>query len=401
MKKLSQKILESRKNPLEIQDDTLNYVSAEELKKYLEIADKFICDESRELIQYLIVNNKNYINDLAPDGEENALAYFYNNGPYEESHLMELYSLIGKINKQHKLLEIPVFQTREQLVGIINKEFSLDEVIIDLDSPQGRNAVAKKYENLCYKIALSFNGKSNLQFDDLLAAAHEGLVWAMNEYCKKSKKAIRREERTGEKIDEKQFRNTTFLTFASYMIRFAIFEAIKNESHLVHIPVNKQAEERKEKGYNSKNNEISGDRKIGDDENSKSLFDFISDTENAGKDVDDQDIKMVWDMLMRRLKSTGNFSEKMINAWINFNQLNGNEKRKNKDIAEELGISPSNVTYYCYCINNFIKTDPEMRKIAKELISLFNESLQRYYEENDKEEPKYIKLNETDNNICE
>lgn len=399
MKKLSQKILESRKTPLEIQDDTLNYVSVEELKKYLEIADKFICDESRELIQYLIVNNKNYIDDLAPAGEENALAYFYNNGPYKESHLMELYSLIGKINKQHKLLEIPVFQTKEQFVGIINKEFSLDEVIIDLDSNAGRNAVAKKYENLCYKIALSFNGKSNLEFDDLLAAAHEGLVWAMNGYCKKSKKATRKEEITGEEIDEKQYRNTTFLTFASYMIRFAIFEAIKNESHLVHVPVNKQAEERQEKGYNAKNNSISGDRHIGDDENSKSLFDFIGDTENAGKSVDDQDIKMVWDMLMKRLRESGNFSEKMINAWIQFNQLNDTEKRKNKDIAAELGISPSNVTYYCYCINNFIKTDPEMKKIAKELISLFNESLQRYYEENDKEEPKYIKLNEGDNNI--
>jgi DNA-directed RNA polymerase specialized sigma subunit len=295
----------------------------------------------------------------------------------------------------NRLLEIPVFQTSEQFNGIISKTISPDEVIIDLYSEKGRNMVAKKYEKLCYKIALSFNGKSNIQFEDLLAIAYEGLTWAMNSYGKKSKKAMKREEMTGEELDIQKYKTTTFLTFASYYIRFAILEAIKNEAHLVRIPVNKQAEERKEKGYNTKTTEISGDKSIGNgDKGEKSLFDFIGGMENAGKSVDDEDISMVWKILMKKIKSSGKFSEKMINAWIQFNQLDGTEKKKNKDIAEELGISPANVTYYCYCINSFIKNDKEASTAAKELISLYNESLQRYYEENDKDEPVYVQLNE-------
>ena len=94
MKKLSQ-INSTPKEKLDIMEDTINYIPANDLKKYLEIADKFISDETKELVQYLIVNNANYVNDLAPKGAENALAYFYDNGPYKETHLAELYKLIG------------------------------------------------------------------------------------------------------------------------------------------------------------------------------------------------------------------------------------------------------------------------------------------------------------------
>jgi predicted transcriptional regulator len=96
---------------------------------------------------------------------------------------------------------------------------------------------------------------------------------------------------------------------------------------------------------------------------------------------------MVWKMLMQKLKSSNKISDKMIDAWVQFNQLNGAKKKKNKDIAAELGISQSNVTYYCSCINNYIKKNPELSKIARHLIMLYNESLQRYYREEDNDEP--------------
>lgn len=389
MKKLSQ-INSTPKEKLDIMEDTINYIPANDLKKYLEVADKFISDETKELVQYLIVNNANYVKDLAPEGAENALAYFYDNGPYKETHLAELYKLIGILNKQNRLLEIPVFQTKEQFYKIINKEISPDEVIIDLESEESRNKIAKKYKKLCYKIALSFVGKTNIEMDDLMQAAYMGLTWAMNGYGKKSNKLKEKDIMNGEETDIQHYKNTTFLTFASYYIRFAILETIKSEAHLVRIPVNKQAEERKEKGYNTKNTEISGDKKLGDSENSKSLFDFIGGIEDAGKSLDNEDITMAWNILMKKLRSCGKFSDKMINAWIAFNQLNNTEKRKNKEIADELGISPSNVTYYCNCINNYIKTDPEIKKIAKHLIMLYNENLQRKYNEEPIDEPVYI-----------
>lgn len=395
MKKFSQ-IIKEAKTKLEIQDDTINYISSAELKKYKEIADRFISDETKEIIQYLIVNNANYVADFGKDSE-NALANFYNNGPYKEEHKKELYALIGKVVKSGRLLEIPVFQTQDQFKAIISNEISPDEVIIDLTSEKGRAMVAKKYEKLCYKIALSFKNQTTIPFEDLLSQAYVGLTYAMNGYGKKSDKAKQKEIQDEEELDTSTYKRTTFLTYASYLIRYCILDSIKTDAHLVRIPSNKQAEERAEKGYNTKNHTVSGDKPVGGEEKGKSLFDYVGGMENAGKSVDDEDIDRTWAVLLRIVKNSGKFSDKMIQSWIQFNQLNGNEKRKNKDIAAELGITPSNVTYYCYCINSFIKKDPKASKAAKELIVLYNESRQRYYEEDDRTEIHSIKIVEKNN----
>lgn len=397
MKKFSTFIAEAKKSLLEIQDDTIDYISAEQLKKYLQVADKFLSDETKELVQYLITNNSSYIKELGGKGSsENALADFYNNGPYKEPQKKELYALIGKINKSGRLLEIPVFQTKDQFEGIINGKIAADEVIIDLTSEAGRQRVAQKYQGLCHKMAKAFKGKSNISYEDLLSSAYEGLTHAMNSYGKKSVKAIKKEKSTGEELDITAYTTTTFLSFAAHIIRFVILEAIKNESHLVRIPTSQQAEERKEKGHNTKNRSISGDKSVSGEEGGKSLFDFVGGTENAGRSLDDEDISRTWEILLKELKKNAKITDVMLKCWMEFNQIGGTEKKKNKEIAAELGIVPSNVTYYCYVINNQIAKDPKLSKIARELITLYNESLQRSYED-DRDEPAHVKINENTN----
>lgn len=397
MKKFSTFIAEAKKSLLEIQDDTIDYISAEQLKKYLQVADKFLSDETKELVQYLITNNSSYIKELGGKGSsENALADFYNNGPYKEPQKKELYALIGKIHKSGRLLEIPVFQTKDQFEGIINGKIAADEVIIDLTSEAGRQRVAQKYQGLCHKMAKAFKGKSNISYEDLLSSAYEGLTHAMNSYGKKSVKAIKKEKSTGEELDITAYKTTTFLSFAAHIIRFVILEAIKNESHLVRIPTSQQAEERKEKGHNTKNRSISGDKSVSGEEGGKSLFDFVGGTENAGRSLDDEDISRTWEILLKELKKNAKITDVMLKCWMEFNQIGGTEKKKNKEIAAELGIVPSNVTYYCYVINNQIAKDPKLSKIARELITLYNESLQRSYED-DRDEPAHVKINENTN----
>lgn len=397
MKKFSTFIAEAKKSLLEIQDDTIDYISAEQLKKYLQVADKFLSDETKELIQYLITNNSSYIKELGGKGSsENALADFYNNGPYKEPQKKELYALIGKINKSGRLLEIPVFQTKDQFEGIINGKIAADEVIIDLTSEAGRQRVAQKYQGLCHKMAKAFKGKSNISYEDLLSSAYEGLTHAMNSYGKKSVKAIKKEKSTGEELDITAYKTTTFLSFAAHIIRFVILEAIKNESHLVRIPTSQQAEERKEKGHNTKNRSISGDKSVSGEEGGKSLFDFVGGTENAGRSLDDEDIARTWEILLKELKKNAKITDVMLKCWMEFNQIGGTEKKKNKEIAAEIGIVPSNVTYYCYVINNQIAKDPKLSKIARELITLYNESLQRSYED-DRDDPAHVKINENTN----
>lgn len=401
MKKFSQLITEAKAPKIEIQDDSINYISVADLKKYLEVAKKFISPETVEVVNWLIVNNSSYIKDLGVKGtSENALADFYSNGPYKEPDKKELYILISKINKSGRILEIPVFQTKEQFEGIINKQIAPDEVIIDLYSEKGRNFVANQYTPLCHKMARSFKGKSNIEYEDLLAFAFEGLTYAMNSYGKKSVKAIKREKSTGEELDISNYKTTTFLSYAAYIINFCILDAIKSYAHLVRIPASQQSAERKEKGYNTKNRSVSGDKPVGGEEKGKSMFELIGGTEDAGRSLDDEDIDKTWEILLKELKKNPKITDVMLKCWMAFNQIGGTEKKKNKDIAAELGIVPSNVTYYCYVINQQIAKDPKLSKIAKELILLYNESRQRSYED-DRDEPAHVTINEKENDINE
>ena len=119
------------KADLNIQPNTINYINADDLKTYLSIAGKFISDDAKEVINWLIVNNETYLHDLDPNmNSDNALAAFYSKGVPNKEDLKELYKAVGKVSKADRLLEIPVFQTREQFNNIISKKISPDEILL-------------------------------------------------------------------------------------------------------------------------------------------------------------------------------------------------------------------------------------------------------------------------------
>ena len=233
-------LVKEAKQPLDIQDNTINYVSTADLQQYMEIAKKFLSDDAKTVINWLI-EHPNYVDEIAGPNADNALATFYDNGVPSTPVMKELYRALGKVVKANRLLEIPVFQTKEQFEGILDKKISPDEIILDLTSDEGRNNVAKKYDSLVWKVARSFVGKSNFTLEELYTIGQEGLVWAMNSYGKKSQKA---------KADDEQIKAYTFLSWAAYLIRVAILEAIKDESHLVRVPRSQQNRERDEKEMN-------------------------------------------------------------------------------------------------------------------------------------------------------
>lgn len=364
MKKFS--ILEGAKK-LEIQGNSINYISSANLKKYLEIADKFISPATKSIVNYLIVHNNDYINTLGSDLDDNALVAFYNGPVPKDPELKELYQNIGKVVKSGRILEIPVFQTPEQFTAIITKEESPDAIIMDLESESGRAMVAKKYEPMVHKICRQWLGKSNLDYDSLLSAAYTGLTYAMNNYGKKTNHT---------KVDDDKIVQYSFTQYAAYMIRAMILDDIKNLSHTVRIPISQQSKEKKETGRNTKNNSISGDKTIGsgEDGNSKTLFDTISGYEDGGKYTDEKDIDRLWKTIYNHLESK--FDKKMMDVWYSTNGLNGYEKIKAKDIAKKYGIVPSNVNYYNYKINTYIQKNPKIMDLLKQLHELTQESLE-------------------------
>lgn len=391
MRKFSQ-IITEEKRTISIQDNSVNYLSKGEIEKYLEIADKFISTEAKNVCNWLIKNNDTYIKDLSSGKDsENALVDFFNNGFPTEDEKKSLYRNILAIVKSNRILEIPVFMTRSQFDSIIDKKSSPDEVIIDLDSEKGRNAIAIKYTPLVHKIANSWVGKTSFEYDDLISYGLQGLTYAMNTYGKKSKKQQKKEEETGEEIDISKYKEYTFLQYAAQMIRVFILEATKNDSHLVRIPISKQKKIKDEQGYIAKSNSVSGDKKLGgkDGEEGKSLFDLVGGVENPGKDIDRKEIDDLWKEITDKLEEK--FGEKTMDIFYNHFGWGGRQKLSGKEMAKKYGFkSPSSITAEIMKVINFIKKDKKMYAKFVDIFELMKEAKHDEDEYDNDNEPIYV-----------
>lgn len=394
MRKFSQ-INEARKSEgLNIQHDTINYINVDDLKTYLSIAGKFISDEAKKIVDWLIVNNKTYLHDLDPDmNAENALAAFYDRGIPKEEDLQELYKCIGILSKKERLLEIPVFLTKEQFEDIINKKISPDEILLDLTTEKGRAKVAKQYEALVHKIINQWIGKSNLGVDDLLSVCYEGLTYAMNTFGKRKVRDANGKWVEAEK-DEKVVKYS-FKQYAAYCMDNGIREEIKHASHIVRVPASQQTKERKEKGFNTKTYAVSGDKKIGHDSdgNGKTLFDYVDTGENGYKGVDSEDLEKLWKYVYTKLDE--NFKKRDLEIFYSLFGLNGYKKIKGKELAKKYDIVPSAITPIKGKIINFIRTDKKLFDAFNEILSIVGEAKQDKYNEEDQylEEHSVSKLN--------
>lgn len=374
---------ENNKTKLDIQPNTINYISVEDLKTYLQIANKYLSEETKEIINWLIVNNKTYLHDLDPSMEaENALAAFYNRGLPKEEHLRELYKCIGKVKIADRILEIPVFQTKQQFEDIISKKISPDEVLLDLKTEAGRNKIVKQYTPLIHKIVRQWIGKSNLSVDELFSIGLLGITYAMNSFGKrKTRDAHGKWVEIGD--EDSRSAQYSFTQYAAYLINNCILEEIKTNSHLVRIPQSRQSAERKEKGYNTKSYSVSGDKKVGSDSDShsKTLFDYVDNGENGYKDINSEDLEKLWGYVYGKLEAE--FSERDLDVFYSIFGLKDHKKIKSKDIAKKYNIAPSMVTSLKTKIIRFIKNDSKLWMVFREILDIVGEARQDKYNEED------------------
>ena len=365
MKKLSQ-LFEAK---IEIQDGTINFIDKADLKKYLEIADRFISDDAKTVIKYFIEHN-DYVEKFGNGEYKNAIVNFYNAPVPTDKELKEVYKCIGKLNRANRLLEVPMFQTDEQFEGIINKKVSPDEILLDLNSEKGRNEVVKKYDKLCWKIAREYLGKSTFTLDDLYAYALEGLTNAMNWYGKKTEK---------NNADEEKIKAFTFYSYASRIIRFTIIGAIREESHAVRIPVSQQNKEREKSGANTVSNMVSGDKGIGSDSdgNEKSMFDKLSasmDLQDGDEQINKEYFLKTWKEIFDILKKK--FSERDLNIFCDVWGIYGHKELKGREIADKYGLkSKSSATYISSKVFNEIQKDKKLKELFIDAYELMHESL--------------------------
>ena len=387
MKKFTEN--KTTKPVLDIQPNSINYISADELEEYSKIASKFIMPETKEIINWLIVNNETYLYDLDPKmSAENALAAFYNAGIPKDEKYKELYKLVGKVVRAERLLEIPVFQTSEQFKAIVNKKVSPDEILLDLKTEKGRTAVFKKYEPLIWKIVNQHMERSTLPKEELYAVACLGFVNAMNSFGHSKK---RDENGKWVEVDkEEQHTNYTFGQYVANQMRNQILGAME-DSHLVRIPKSQQKKERDEKGYNTRNTSVSGDQTVGHDNegNGKTLFDYIDNAEAGGKNLDAEDLQKLWQNAYAKLEEK--FGKEDMEIFYRCFRLNGyeNEKKKQKDIALEYGLKPTTLNVRIHKVIEFIKKDKILLDMFTNILELMHECKQEQYREEDQFEESH------------
>ena len=357
---------------LDVQEDTINSIKSEDIQKYLEISRKFLSEEGLYVCGWLI-SHENYEEELnCPEGK-NALEYFFSQGHPNEKNLQKLYKSLEKLNKERRLLEVPLFQTKQQFDDIMSKKISPDEVLLDLVSERGRNEVAKKYTPLVKKIAASWIGVTAFDYDQLISYAYEGLIYAMDSYGKKSNKQKKREELGAEEIDMDKYKSYTFLSYAAQMMRSRILDAIKNDSRIVRIPISQQNKEKEEQGFIAKSNTVSGDQPIKNgDEEGQTLFNFVGGIDNPGIKIDKEEIDKLWDDICKALEEK--FGEKTMDIFYNYFGWGGRKKISGKDMAAKYHYkSAASITAEVVKVLNFIKKDKNMFARFTDIYELMRE----------------------------
>ncbi len=376
--------VESINQELKVQPNALNYISKENLKKYLEITDKFLSDDSKDIINYLIVNNDTYISELSNDSDENALAGFYNTGNADTNNLKELKKALSNLIKDDKILEVPVFQTKKQFDMIMHEEVSPDYIFLNLESEKAQNELTKKYQPLLHKICRQYFGKSNFTYDELMSSAYEGFLYAMRSFGKKKNDDV---------VLDGNIVKYTFLQYAAQMVRFAILDAINHESRVVRIPKSEINKVRKNNGQIAKTNSISGDKQVGinnSDDGNKTVFDFIDSQESSESSLNKNDLKILWEEIYKEIKKE--FGEKIFNIWCSFYGINDSEKLKNKELAKKYNISNSSITYYCSKVNTFLQQNKKVFKMLQDVYELMKECLNEEDHYTNNNEPYHINL---------
>lgn len=360
MKNFTQ-ILTEAKEKLEIQDETINKISPSYLNKYLEVASPFLSKESKDIINWLI-DNPDYAEKLARKDADNALASFYDAGVPKDASLKDLYKNVGKVIKNNRMLEIPVFQTKEQFEGILKKTVAPDEIILDMSSEKGRNEIAKKYDPLVWKVARKYNGVSELSLEDLHSAGLAGLVYAMNTYGKKSDKSA---------SDDENVKSFTFLGWAKFCIMNTIRDEIKHKGHHIRIPDNQQ-----KKGQNIKTNAVSMETPMGKhkDGSTKTLGDKIDNGEyvRAGKNLDQQDIDNSWKDIRKALEEK--FDEDTLGIFYSHFGLFGHKKLKGKQIMDKYGLkNQSNINATVTKVFTYIRKNKNLFDMFNDIYELMEE----------------------------
>lgn len=262
-----------------------------------------------------------------------------------EDKIEDLWKVLKELKSNIRLL--PQYQSKQEREMIEMGKLSKDDLTIDLESQKGRNAAAKIYMPLVYKIVTQYIGKSSLSKQELISSGLQGLTQAMNDWNKN--------------IEDKK---VSFKTYAGYRVQQQILNDINSLSHTLS-GFNDYA---MKQGWSA--DAVSLDNLLsGDDEYNQDHLAALGTTTDKPTDKE-----ALWEPIYKLLEK--NFKERDINIFYRVFGLNGYKKEKSKDIAKEMGWSEGNIrNSVINKILNFLRKDKKAIEILQSIQDVYNESL--------------------------
>lgn len=320
-------------------------LSIDEFENYLEVlGSKMKLSKSfNDIVTYC----KQY-NDLLDQGTFKCAIEGKNASKTVPSEVInDISKLYKKIGDEKGVL--PQLLSERQRQFVIDNRIDPNDLKLDLETPQGRNAVAKKYMRLIEKLVSQYNGKCALSKEELRSAGMIGLTNAMNEY--KNPEELEKLGKEG---------NMSFTKYAAYRIKQQILSDITNYSRNVKIS-NYYQDQLKSAGEDT-SREFSLDNLFGNSEDGEPMdIDRFLGIGEEDDYISQKEKERAFNMLYNRIESK--FSQRDCIVFYKVWGINGYKQERAKELSKELGITPAGVSKLCTRILKFISSDPQCQKL--------------------------------------
>lgn len=338
-----------------IKENRKNYTSdallASEISTYLNKVNKILPQNVKDVIyltsKYNLVDKQDieYIKNSSKN-DINNLSIKYNMPISEIDHLR---NLLKDIKNQLRLL--PQYQSPTEREAIKLGKLSMDDLTIDLKTPQGRNAATKIYMPLIYKIVNQYVGKSSLSRQELISAGLVGFTSAMNEW-------------NNDRGDKK---STPFKTYAGFRVKQQILNDINELSYNLSGTNYYNVEKYGATLLNAVSYDAMDNGEFDIDKFSPlgTIDDNLEPKKNEEKN---------WQELYNIINNE--FKQRDVDIFYRYFGLNGYKREKSKDIAKSMNMSEGNIKNSI--INKmilFLKRNKKASDILSDIRDAYNESL--------------------------
>lgn len=354
--------------------DSVSLISSE-IAQYKKKMSKEMSEDAKKAL--LLMEKYNILNKVdaeairtATKSKFKSLAKQFNCQPTDIEDLNKILKNLGK-----DIRMLPMYQTELERKELEAGKLAMNDVTMDLETEQGKAAVAKQYGPLVMKIVNQFVGKSSMSKDELISAGMYGLAYAINTFQKPTEKLENTFKNTDSKELEvgKETKTQTFKSWASWCIRNKILDDINNLSRTVKVDAYHQNLLKKAGEDIPTSHSIDALGGNSDDGEEGGMIDRILQLSNSDERAGEGSESQQWDIVFKAIEKK--LPKRDVSIFYKLFGLNGEQVTKGKDIASEFGISQAAVTSAKNKVLNFLQSNKELRSVLLDILNIYTESL--------------------------